>query len=267
MTTTRTRLGLVALSLLALLATSGCNGSKDPSSALGPSATPVPITAPPARACYHLTVSDGLELSNGSAPVSCRRPHTSITVAVGRISRKALPIDSARAQGRIARTCKAKVDAYVGGTAETRRLSRVQAVWFSPTQEQAAAGARWFRCDLVIAGDQTSFAALPRKTRGLLSSTKSLNTYGTCGTAAPGAATFRRVACGTRHSWRARASINLATGSRYLGQGAAKQADSRCRDIEARRAVTATHLRWSFEWPTRAQWLSGQRYGLCWTPD
>lgn len=269
--TRRTQVALVAASLLALSTLTACDSNDDPASTPSKTVAAAPAKAPPVHACYNLDVAAGLELSNGAPRVSCRKRHTSVTVAVGRIKRtskgKPLPINSAKAQGQIARTCKAKVDTHVGGSTETRRLSRIQAVWFSPTSAQIETGARWFRCDLVIAGDHTHFAALPKKTRGLLSATKSLNKYGTCGTAAPGADTFRRVACSAKHTWRARASITLAAGSKYLAKGAAKKADSRCRDIEARRAVTATHLRWSFEWPTKAQWIGGQRHGLCWTPD
>jgi hypothetical protein len=194
-----------------------------------------------------------------------------VTVAVGVLKLVAaghrLAIDSPRVQGRIARICQHKVDAHVGGSSETRRLSRVQAVWFTPTLAQADAGARWFRCDLVIAGSSSAFASLPKRTRGLLASPRALTRYGTCGTSAPGTTNFRRVSCAQQHRWRARASINLPAGAAYLSKKAGKAADSKCRDIEARRAVTLTRLRWSFEWPTKTQWQNGQRYGLCWTPD
>ena len=37
--------------------------------------------------------------------------------------------------------------------------------------------------------------------------------------------------------------------------------------VAAHLSPKSTKLRWAFEWPTRTQWRSGQRYGLCWTPD
>lgn len=268
MSTLRSRLALLVAGILLAGTLAACDD--DDGAAPSPGPTVTKVEAPPVRACYNLAVADGLELSSSAPKVSCNRRHTSVTVAVGRIKRtagKPAAIESAGVQRQIARTCKAKVDAHVGGSTETRRLSRVQAVWFSPPPAQVAAGARWFRCDLVLAGNRTSFAQLPKRTRGLLDGPTVPQRYRTCGTAAPGAEGFRRVACSSKHSWRARASINLPAGSAYLGARAAKVADSRCRDIEARRAVTATRLRWSFEWPTKAQWNSGQRYGLCWTPD
>lgn len=263
----RTAALLVALAL-ALVGLVACDDSSSE-----PTTTPStgPAAAPPVRGCYLLAVADGLQLSNSAPRVPCTARHTSVTVAVGRIGKDArgtlVPLESAAAQRRIARTCTAKVDVYVGGTIETRRLSRVQAVWFSPTAEQLGTGARWFRCDLVVAKNQTAFANLPSRTRGLLDRPGARTRYGTCGTAAPGAAGFRRVTCAAAHTWKARATISLPSGASYLGRNAARHADERCRDVEARRAVRSTRLRWSFEWPTKAQWAAGQRYGLCWTPD
>jgi hypothetical protein len=75
------------------------------------------------------------------------------------------------------------------------------------------------------------------------------------------------VICSQRHSWRARATIALPQDAKYLGKAAGAEADSTCRDIEARLAGDILDLKWSFEWPTREQWDDGQRYGFCWTPD
>ncbi|MCX6397815.1 MAG: septum formation family protein [Propionibacteriales bacterium] len=274
MTPLRTRAaGTVALVVLIVVtALAGCEDDSSPGAPVGPPSTAaVPVDAPPVRACYRIDVAAGLELSSAAPRVSCTKRHTSVTVRVGRIKRttegRVVPMESARAQRQVARSCKAAVDAHVGGTTERRRLSRVQAVWFSPSHPQVVAGARWFRCDLVIAGTATRFTPLPTMTRRLLESASALARYGTCGTAAPGAPGFRRVICAAKHTWRARSTIELGAGAAYLGRTAGKRADAACRDVEARRATDANRLRWSFEWPTRAQWNAGQRYGLCWTPD
>ncbi|MET3960367.1 hypothetical protein ABIE44_000301 [Marmoricola sp. OAE513] len=271
MSGTRRRSGLAALIAAGLLL-AGCGGGSDEkrSDPEAPAAV-VPAAAPDVGACYDIDVAAALELSSSAPAVPCSGRHTSVTVSVGTLDPVAdghlLAIDSTRLQRQVANRCRAKVDAHVGGSAETRRLSRVQAVWFSPTLKQFDTGARWFRCDLVIADGATTFARLPARTKGLLASASALNRYGTCGTAAPGSPDFTRVSCAAKHSWRARASINLPAGAVYLGKAAGKAADSACRDIDARRETNLTKLRWSFEWPTRAQWSNGQRYGLCWTPD
>jgi hypothetical protein len=140
-------------------------------------------------------------------------------------------------------------------------------VWFSPSLEEGDLGARWFRCDVVALAGRDRLAPLPRSLRGVLDRNGALDTYGTCGTAAPAAPRFQRVICSRRHTWRARATIELPAGAKYLGQAAGAAADSACRDIDTRLAADILKLQWSFEWPTRAQWEQGQRYGICWTPD
>jgi hypothetical protein len=271
---TRRALTVLAPILLAAALLTGCSDGGDVDTkapATASTTAPVAAPAPPVHACYNLTVAAALQLSSNAPKVPCTGRHTAITISVGRIDPVSdghlLAIDSARLQRQIAHTCMAKVDSYVGGSLEARRLSRVQAVWFSPTAKQSESGALWFRCDLVIAGTRTAFATLPAKTRGLLSASGALNRFGTCGTASPAAQGFERVACAAKHSWRVRASIDLPAGAKYLDKAAGKRADSTCRDIEAGRATTLTTLRWSFEWPTKTQWQNGQRYGLCWTPD
>jgi len=75
------------------------------------------------------------------------------------------------------------------------------------------------------------------------------------------------VICSRPHSWRARRTLALPAGSKYLSKAATAAADSACRDIEAGLASDILSLKWSFEWPTRDEWRAGQRYGYCWTPD
>jgi hypothetical protein len=258
--------------LVALLALTGCSSDEQPGDAPStgtPAATPP--AGPPAGACYVLDVAAALEASNATQPVPCSRRHNAVTLLVGTVNPlidgHLLAIDSAEVQGQIAQRCRARVDRHVGGSRETQRLSRVQAVWFSPPLSASERGALWFRCDLVIAGSPSAFTDLPRVTRGLLDASGALDRYGTCATAAPGTSGFTRVLCSARHSWRARATIALPPRSDYLEKAAGKAADSACRDVEARRATSTLRLRWGFEWPTDAQWKSGQRYGLCWTPD
>lgn len=256
--------------LVALVTMTGCSSN---SPAVEPTShAPVAAPKPPRNgACYDLTVTEALQPANADTAVPCAGRHTARTVLVGTVrgtaSGKPLALDSVRAQSQIAVRCRSRVDTYVGGSRETQRLSRVQAVWFSPSAAAIGQGARWFRCDLVIASSSKSYAALPRHARGLLASTSALDRFGTCGTAAPGTTAFQRVLCSARHTWRARSTIALPAHSKYLAKAVGKTADSQCRDVEARRAITLLKLRWSFEWPTRAQWQGGQRYGLCWTPD
>jgi len=263
---------MIVAALLAGAALTGCSNDDDPvATALGDGTiAATQPTAPKRGACYRLTVSAALRATNTTKPVPCSGRHNAVTVSVGRLETVVdghlLAVDSARVQRQVATRCRALVDRHVGGSRETQRLARVQAVWFSPTLAQSERGALWFRCDLVIASGTRNLVNLPRKTAGLLSRPGALSRYGTCGTAAPAAKSFTRVICGAKHSWRARATIPLPQNAGYLAKGTGTRADARCRDVAAAR-TDAGRLRWSFEWPTKAQWSAGQRHGLCWTPD
>jgi hypothetical protein len=94
-----------------------------------------------------------------------------------------------------------------------------------------------------------------------------LDRFGTCGTAAPDARGFSRVVCSEKHKWRAVDVIDLPSNRPYLAKDATATADAACKDIASERADGSLEFTWSFEWPTKAQWASGQRYGYCWVPE
>ncbi len=272
----RRRLATTAVALGAVLALTACKGSgtsypTTASSAPVPTTAAAPPTPPRAGACYNLDVAAALRPTTTAPAISCTHRHTAFTVAVGTINPlldgHLLAIDSARVQSQIAQSCRQRVAAYLGGSVQTQRLSRVQAIWFSPSLADADRGALWFRCDLVISASASQFAPLPARTRGLLSRRGALDRYGTCGTAAPAAPGFVLVTCSAPHRWRAQATIALPAHARYLAPSVSRTATAQCRAVEARLAPNALHLQWSFEWPTKAQWTQGQRYGLCWTPS
>lgn len=263
----------IAGALLALATSGGCGGdSPDPQATPStPATAPPPPSAPSAHGCYDLAFQAVLEPTNDARPVPCTARHTTQTLYVGRIDPLVdghlLAVDSSRVQDKIARSCRSRMADRIGGDEETRRLSRLAPVWFSPSLKQSDAGALWYRCDLVYVAGPDELAPLPARTKGLLDDAKALDRYGTCATASPAARTFQRVACARKHTWRARATIDLPAGTTYLDKAAGKDADSQCRDIDAKLAADNLRLKWSFEWPTRQQWTSGQRYGICWTPD
>lgn len=269
-------LRLVVPGLLLALATSGCSGSGAATSApagdgSSTAASGGPPKPPPLGACYRLDVNAALHSTSTTPAVPCTARHTSVTVAVGTVrpvvDGHLLALDSAQVQRQIATGCRRAVDAHVGGSLPKQQLSRVQAVWFNPTPEQADRGALWYRCDLVISAGNRTFASLPTKTKGLLSAPGAMNRWGTCGTSAPSAKSFRRVLCSAAHTWRARTTVALPTGTTYLATRAGRSADGRCHDVATSLSPKSTRLRWAFEWPTLEQWRSGQRYGFCWTPD
>ncbi|CAN5694301.1 hypothetical protein BH10ACT10_BH10ACT10_06270 [soil metagenome] len=283
-----TRLALVA-ALATVLLLAGCTGtpvsspepspsvpassSSSPSPEAAPSTPAVVPAAPKRAACYRLSTPQLTKPTNASTPVSCGSRHTAQTIYVGTLDTvvdgHAVAVDSATVQRQLSTTCPSRLAAYVGGSTTARDLSRFNVVWYSPSLAQSDAGADWFRCDLIAFAGEDQLAPLPstRKLRGALGRSGALADYGLCGTAAPGAQGFERVICSRGHSWRAIDTIGLAGGKRYPGTSQVRKAgDGDCRDLAQSRAGNTLKFRYGWEWPTRAQWGRGQRFGYCWIP-
>lgn len=269
------RTTLVLVPVMVLLA--GCSSGDKPDAGPDTSPSVAVSSAPPAPAnpevgsCHELSASEATDPVDTGGPVPCRGPHTSVSVKVGQLSPVVdghlLAVDSRTVRAQIAKACPNEPGPYVGGEQTTQRLSRFEVVSFSPSLEQADAGANWYRCDVVAVRSQGQLLALPARLKGVLDQEGALDRFGTCGTAAPDERGFARVVCAQRHSWRAVDVVELPTDARYLAKDVAATADSACKDVASERANGELKYTWSFEWPTRAQWASGQRYGYCWVPE
>jgi len=281
---------LLATALTALLLCAGCTdgsttgdpgvSSRSPSpspSSVSPSPSATPVVVPPApevAACYRLRTAELARPTSSARPVPCRSRHTARTIYVGRLDTvvdgHAVAVDSATVQRQLSTVCPRRLAGYLGGTRTERRLSRLNVVWFSPTLAQSDRGADWFRCDVVAFSRGDALQALPRKgsLRGVLDRPAGLDTFGLCGTAAPGAGGFERVICDRRHSWRAVDVIGIPGGKAYPGRGRVRTAgDARCKDEARARSGNSLRFRYGWEWPTGDQWRRGQHYGFCWAPD
>lgn len=262
---------LVATLLVALTLLTGC-GHDTPVRVLHkPPVAAEPPPAPPVGACYALTFEQAGQPTTDARPVPCNRPHTSVTFFVGRIDPivdgHLVAVDSTRVVQQIAHACPRRFAEYVGGDEQSRRISRFETIWFSPTLAESDQGETWFRCDLVALAGRRQLMPLPQHPRGVLDRPGVLDTFGTCGTARPDQPTFVRVACRQSHRWRAIASVDLPGNAHYGGKAASDAADGACHDIAATHSDDPLKYSWSFEWPNQALWQSGQRWGLCWVPD
>lgn len=275
---TALRLALAPLLIAGLL--SGCGNSLKPakvdeSASRKATATPTATSTTPPRTpkvgeCYRIGIKAATGPTSGSGPVSCDAEHTAVTVFVGRIDPikdgHLLAVDAKEIQDQIASTCPAKVPGWVGGTVDDQRLSRFTAIWFSPTLEESDAGADWFRCDVVAVGAQDQLAKLPGTVKGALASSSALDTFGACGSSAPSEKGFAQVICARPHSWRAVTVVAIPQGAKYLGPNTQQAGDGACKLEAKQRATDPLVYKWSFEWPAKAEWDAGRRYGLCWVP-
>lgn len=237
-------------------------------------AAPVVPRAPRRAACYRLTTGQLTRPTNDSRPVPCSREHTSRTIHVGRLDTvvdgHSVAVDSDTVQAQLVTTCRRKLVEYVGGSPTTRALARLNVVWYSPTLAQSDRGADWFRCDVIAfaEGDRLLPLRGASRLKRVLDRPGALDTYGLCGTAAPGTRGFARVVCGRNHAWRAIRTIDLAGPKRYPGVTTVREAgDASCKDAARERADDALRFAYGWEWPTADQWSAGQRFGYCWVPD
>jgi hypothetical protein len=188
-----------------------------------------------------------------------------VTFHVGRFPAD-VAVDGRAVHRLVSTDCPKRFATYVGGTLDERRLSLLRTVWFTPTVEQADYGARWYSCVAVALRDNEHLAVLRVHVSGALDSEEGRSHYGLCGSAEPGTAGFEQRICSTAHSWRALRTVPFPPG-RYPGETQVRDTGQvPCKD--AGRAVAADPLsyRWSYQWPTRTQWRSGQTYGVCWAP-
>lgn len=270
---------LAAVAVTISGAVTGCSPAEEYPA---PTATPTPATSPdpeptrPTRgACYRLSLSELLAPTSAAPSLPCKRRWTARTFHVGPLDGAAtgpkVSVDSASAEQLMAAECPRRLAEYLGGTARQLRLTVFRAVWFTPTPVDAAAGADWFRCDLVALATPDRLARLTGNVRGVLSDAERSAPYSLCGTAPPDRPGFERVACAEDHTWRAVGSVDLDSAA-YPGRRAARgAAERRCVEEARGMAADALDFRWGFEWPTRAQWTGsagtpGQRYGVCWAP-
>lgn len=234
-----------------------------------PKVTPPP--KPAVSVCRTLTYQRAIAASDDSRTVTCSRPHTAVTIGVGRLPRSGgsvLDPTGEEAQARIAAGCQRAQTRYLGGDAADRDLSMLHVVWFVPTAAQLDAGASWYRCDVIALAGDKRLARISGGLRGVLDDAKAREPYAVCGTARPGTSDFERVACSQRHSWRAIDTVTLKarSGGAYPGEAAAKAAgQDRCESVAKQQAENPLRFQWGYEWPTAAQWDAGQRVGLCWT--
>jgi hypothetical protein len=268
----------VAGLVLAAGALAGCAGSSSSSGQGAPSlltsptptptvtVTPKPDPPPATGSCYRLGYAEALAPTTTRKPVPCTGRHTAVTFFVGRYAGK-LAVDGGQVHRLESTVCPRRFAAYVGGSLETRRLSLLRTVWFTPTVKQAGRGAHWFQCVAIALQGQQRLALLTGPVQGVLNQQAGRDHYALCGTAQPGTSGFQQRICALPHSWKALRTVVLPAGP-YPGVDQVRTAgQTPCRDAGHAVASDPLDYQWSYEWPTAAQWRAGQTWGTCWAPS
>jgi Septum formation len=244
------------------------------SSEPSPTPTPTPAKAAPVprnRACYAYGYAAAVAPVARGGSVPCARAHTAITFSVGDLDTVVgghlVSVDSDLVQAQVAEECPRAFERFVGGSVEARRLSMLRPVWFTPSLPQSDEGANWYRCDAVAIAADERLARLVGRLQGVLGRPLAAERYAMCGTAEPGTPAFKRVACFSAHAWRALSTVDIP-GRTFPGIETVRAAGQQiCQDAASAQADDPLNYRWGYEWPTEAQWRSGQHYGICWAPD
>lgn len=273
----RLRRTAVAYTAALTVTLSGCgldlDGSGDASpgptgATVTPTPTPQPPRTPEKGDCHQLTWDEALAPTADTEPDACKGA-TAITFYVGTLRKRAdgtpHEVDSRVVATQLSKACPRELRAFLGGTKEQRRLSLLTTVWFTPTLEEQAAGADWYRCDLVAPLPSQKLLKVKRGMRNSVAEGRA-GTYELCAKGEAGTPSFKHVPCSRKHTWKAVSTVELG-GDTYPGsEEVARRMADPCTDAATRRARDPLNVRWTQEGPTEEQWNTGQRYGVCWLP-
>lgn len=140
----------VVLAVLALAATFLTSA---PSQATAP-------PPPPLGACYSYAYAGWAAETNSSPRVSCSSAHTAKTIGRGYFLAGTTldTVHSAANELAIGKKCYPALRSAVGTGWAKYEMTAFQLSIFRPTDAQWAAGARWYRCDVVLPGYNRLFA-------------------------------------------------------------------------------------------------------------
>lgn len=211
-----------------------------PSSTPSSVAPPDTLGTPRVGECRDLPYSAGDALSDDTPTVDCGQHHTALTYYVGRYRGDLADNDYAGYR------CGAELPHALGASAKATKLSAYSFVFYQPTKQQWSAGARWFRCDLVLSTTDTfdplptDVSPLPRTLPDALAACRTVQA---------------RTPCSEPHSMRAVTTITFHFKVSRLPTDSALEAQARTK-CPARTTF--------YSWPGSGDWKYGVRLGVCW---
>ena len=253
-----------AVATAVLLAFAGC-GAEEQGSNVDPDQVDA-VEAPKLGACRVLTPDDVKLPSNATKVVDCDEPHTAETFAVGEIPEELADAGyDDREIGSFAyQTCGKKFMAFLGADESLVMRSMVSWAWFRPSETAWDEGARWYRCDVVGGGDDsTSYVDLPTTAKGLL---LKLDDHWMVCVNGPTVNGSPKVPCSEDHTWRAVTTIKL-------GEPEEKYPGDRVVEVTSRDFCSKSVGAWlnypidyDFGWTYfhEAEWEAGNRRSVCW---
>lgn len=248
-------------SLLTLTACGQDQATPKPEAAvMGPAVIQAEPTAPPQSpragapttgACYRLSAADLAASTNASAPVSCTDQHNAMTMKVGLFPTTMTVTEPEYAQ----RSCARRLPSTTGLSRSAVEGTIFTAHWFGPTSEQRAAGARWFRCD-VIAKTTDGTKRLPT-TSAPLTNGEAPDAYARCVQLRGGSESNPvYLTCDRPHRYRWAGAFEAAGGAYPGAESLRTMVEQRCRRF------VGTGPFW-YTYPLKAVWRAGERTISC----
>jgi hypothetical protein len=174
------------------------------------SADAVSSGKPAVGECRTITAAEADGRTNTTVPQSCTKSHDDRVIAVPDlptgVSWTGLSDRQIAKQG--IKGCTPALRRTLGQNDKVRDRSAYDLVFFQPTADQIAAGARWLRCDLVLRHGKT-LADLPTDKTPALSGLPLKDKVARC---LKGPAHLTTT-CSSRHSYRATGSFTVARAS------------------------------------------------------
>ncbi len=203
-------------------------------------------------------------------PLPCSETHNAQTYFVGLMNEEAQAA-ARRSNGNrlrflVSGICSRKLAAWLGGSSEDVALSVFDFIVGAPGPEEVGPGVRWFSCDVyaIRALNGLKLSALPRTTEGVLSSSRA-GDWTKCNRGGFGDGTTNIVVCSKQHSYRAVAGVHLDDlDADYPGSSSLQsRLEGDCTKRVRAYLGTTAGFNYGVTWPSRQQWNTGDRWGVC----
>jgi cytochrome c5 len=158
--------------------------------------------------CRSLTAAQAAARTDTTTPISCASAHDDRVIAVPDLPDGVAWADLSDRQiaKQGIKACAPRLRKTLGQTDLVRDRSAYDFVFFQPTADQIAAGARWLRCDLVLRHGST-LADLPDDKAPALSGLPLDNQVARCLTGTSHSTTT----CSSKHDYRATGSFTVSS--------------------------------------------------------
>jgi len=262
-------LGLL-IALVSTAALAGCGADAETPPGADPElvhATEVPETG----VCRNLTREHFDDPTNASEQVDCEEPHNAETYASGVLPDDLREVDylDPELDAWAYSTCGKRLGEHLSADESTLMRSMLTWTWFRPSEKAWEEGARWYRCDVVGGGPQsTTFLDLPASSAGLLRSDPGEQVDDRWMACARGDdfASARRVPCTQQHHWRAVTTIKLGAGDADYPGDRAVEVTTRdyCSDSVKAWLRYPGEFDFGYTWFGEDEWDAGNRRSVCW---